>query len=193
MKVEILHMEPNWRFTLLTFPQFFDGNILKLNIVVLPRNQNPLSKAIEGDPTIPEAPSFAEANFSFEARIITHPDVLASTSPSKHVLLAVSKPSNVKKLFEVLGDKFEIKNKAAQNTFANINSPLDLDRIPEPLEKERSVKKYLPLSYRKSFNFIAPRTENAVKDDSYHCAVRDAKLNPTFPKSSEEISWGRVF
>ena len=41
-------MEPNQRFTILTFPQFFDGNILSVNVVFLPRNQNPLMNAIEG-------------------------------------------------------------------------------------------------------------------------------------------------
>ena len=39
-------METNRRFSLLTFPQSFDGNTLTLNILVLPRNQNPLEDAI---------------------------------------------------------------------------------------------------------------------------------------------------
>ncbi len=46
-------MEPNRRFTILTFPQFFDGNVLKVNVVFLPRNQNPLQGAIEGAPPSP--------------------------------------------------------------------------------------------------------------------------------------------
>ena len=43
-----------------------------------------------------------------------------------------------------------------------------------PTTLDKSVKKYLPDSYRKSFNFVAPRTPNAVTDDAYHCAVRGA-------------------
>ena len=46
-------MNQNQRFSILTFPQFYDGTELGLNIVVLPRNQNPLANAIDGEPTIP--------------------------------------------------------------------------------------------------------------------------------------------
>ena len=71
-------METNRRFSLLTFPQFFDGNTLTVNIVVLPRNQNPLQNAIIQHngitfppPVIPDAPAFADAKLAFEAKIIT--------------------------------------------------------------------------------------------------------------------------
>jgi hypothetical protein len=42
----------SWKETTIrhsTFPQFFDGNVLGIN-VFLPRNQNPLMSAIDGDP-----------------------------------------------------------------------------------------------------------------------------------------------
>ena len=38
-------MDDNQRFSILTFPQFFDGTDLGINIVFLPRNQNPLTNA----------------------------------------------------------------------------------------------------------------------------------------------------
>ena len=63
-------MEDNTRFTILSFPQGFDGNILKLNIVLLPRNQNPLTNAITLQPPIPDAPPFATANILFTANVI---------------------------------------------------------------------------------------------------------------------------
>ena len=63
-------MEKNRRFTILTFPQHFDGNKLKVNILFLPRNQNPLNKAIEGEPGIADAPAFADAQLSFVAKIV---------------------------------------------------------------------------------------------------------------------------
>ena len=44
-------MNPNQRFSILTFPQFFDGAELAVSIVVLPRDQNPLSDAIVQHPT----------------------------------------------------------------------------------------------------------------------------------------------
>ena len=99
-------------------------------------------------------------------------------------------------LFAALGDQFKISNSQVTitnnvpNTNANVNSPAD--KPPAPVKEENSVKKYLPQSYRKSFNFIAPRTKNAVTDDSYHCAVRDAQ--PPVPSPiSHAINWGRVF
>ena len=64
---------------------------------------------------------------------------------------------------------------------------------PAATTLERSVKKYLPHTYRASFNFVGPRTPNAVTDDTYHCAVRAAERNPAFKQSPEAISWGKVF
>ncbi len=41
-------MQPNQRLSIMTFPQFFDGNELHLNIVVLPRDHNPLNPILIG-------------------------------------------------------------------------------------------------------------------------------------------------
>ena len=80
-------METNRRFTLLPFPQFFDGNTLTLNIVVMPRNQNPLRAAIERNtPPIPDAPAFADAgdfaraDLRISCRSGNHNTVPAATS-----------------------------------------------------------------------------------------------------------------
>ena len=32
-----------------------------------------------------------------------------------------------------------------------------------------------------------------MTDDSYHCAVKDAKNDPNFQRSSDIVSWGKVF
>ena len=63
-------MDPNFRFSILPFPQWFDGAEIRLNVVVLPRNQNPLVLAIEATPPIPDAPAFADAQLVFEARLV---------------------------------------------------------------------------------------------------------------------------
>src|SRR5262249_34002807 len=71
-----------------------------------------------------------------------------------------------------------------------VNNPLN---DPPPAAKSGfPIRKYLPLSYRKAFNFTAPRTRAAVTDDSYHCAIRDAKKVDGFQKTPEAISWGKV-
>jgi hypothetical protein len=63
-------MDDNQRFSILTFPQFFDGTDLGINIVFLPRNQNPLTNA-DGVPPPSGAPPFADARLSFVARIVS--------------------------------------------------------------------------------------------------------------------------
>ncbi len=186
-------MEDNRRFTILTFPQYFDGTSLNLNLVFMPRNQNPLMAAIEGAfPPIKDAPAFADAKLTFEAKIVSDlsgglPNPVAASS----VALTTAQPAHQRILFEALAKHFTITNLGAHNTSTNLKSYPR--KAEDPLPVERSVKKYLPLSYRRSFNFVAPRSRNAVTDDSYFCAVRDAKPNPAFKMSPEEVSWGNVF
>ena len=177
----------NWRFTVFVLPKYFDGQKLTLSIVLLPRNQNPLSKAIE-EPGL-EAPPFAEAELKFQANIIPLEDVTAPPIPP--LSLDVATPANKKKLFEMLANKFQITNQYTINKNAYING--SSEKAPDPLSAERSVKKYLPMTYRKSFNFVAPRTPNAIIDESYRCQVRSAKPNSAFQRSPEQVSWGKVF
>ncbi|MCI0524177.1 MAG: hypothetical protein L0Y75_02850 [Acidobacteria bacterium] len=185
-------MEPNRRFSILTFPQSFDGNTLTLNIVMLPRNQNPLQPAIEQHPTIPDAPAFADAQLSFEAHIVSS----LSGFPNNHsadavIPLAAPLPANTRPLFSALASRFNVTNAGVTNTDANVNNPLN-DQ-PQKAKPGFPVRKYLPLSYRNQFNFTTPRTRAAVTDDSYHCAVRNAGRVPGFQRSPETISWGKVF
>ena len=187
-------MDQNQRFAILTFPQFFDGNVLGVNVVFLPRNQNPLMSAIEGAPPIPDgAAPFADAKLTFVARIVSGlaglPGATAALAP---VPLTITSPTSARPLFEALGEQFTIVNKGAPNTNANVNLGGE-HAAPTARTVERSVKKYLPHSYRTSFNFVGPRTPNAVTDDTYHCAVRAAERNPAFKQSLEAISWGKVF
>lgn len=62
-------MNPNQRLSIMAFPQYFDGNELQINIVVLPRDHNPLNPIIVGEELqIPNAEvAFADAGFSFGA------------------------------------------------------------------------------------------------------------------------------
>jgi hypothetical protein len=181
-------METNRRFSILTFPQFFDGARLTLNVVVLPRNQNPLLAAIEGHPSIPDgAPAFADAAFSFEAKIITGSAGFPQTLPDATRALLAPQPARARELFEALRRNFDIEGASNPNT--SINGKADAAKAVE-----QSVKKYLPDSYRTSFNFTTPRSPgNGVTDDSYHCAVRGAGLVPGFKQSTDTVSWGRVF
>lgn len=185
-------MKLNRRFSILTFPQFFDGTSLSLRIVVLPRNQNPLRPAIEQDAVIPDAPPFATASLSFDAHIITGLGSFPMTPPDDSRSLETDVPARAEELFIALGKNFDIKNLDQINN-ASAFSAVGAEHANDAVAPERSVKKYLPVSYRKSFNFTTPRTPNAVTDDSYHCAVRGAGIVPGFKPSDDTISWGKVF
>ena len=185
-------MEQNQRFALLTFPQFFDGNVLALNIVFLPRNQNPLTAAIVGAAPIADAPAFADARLSFVARIVSGQAGMPGSVPAlPPAPLTTAAPGNARKLFEALAEQFSIGNKSAVNDNGTVNQVGK--GAPAPRALAQSVKKYLPETYRKSFNFVTPRTDNAVSDDAYRCAVRNTTDNPGFTRSKDEINWGQVF
>jgi hypothetical protein len=183
-------MEDFQRFSILTFPQAFEGASLTVNIVVLPRNQNPLVSAIDDEPTLAGAPAFADAKLSFVARVVSGLAGLPGAVPALAPRAApVVQPASARAIFEALGQQFVVANLGALNSEANLKAKA----APAATSVERSVKKYLPLSYRSAFNFVAPRTPNAVTDDAYHCAVRDAAPVAGFKRTPEAISWGQVF
>ncbi len=182
-------MEDNTRFTILTFPQYFGGASIKLNIVFLPRNQNPLTNAITMHPTIADAPPFASANLSFVAKVIDSLENFPVTTLPFQPLTVTTQPSGDRiGLFDTLASQFSITNIGALNTNTNVINA----KNKTALAVDQSVKKYLPITYRKSFNFTTP-VQNAVIDDSYHCAMRKTGNNAGFTPSGDTINWGQVF
>src|SRR6266571_5320763 len=127
-------MKTNRRFSLLAFPQLYDGAKLALNIVVLPRNQNPLSPAIEQNATIPDAPPFAEAKLKFAAKAITglggFPNSLAAaaTHPLATVASAIAPD-----LFSALGKLFDINNLGQSNKNLDGNADKRNAAVPQAL------------------------------------------------------------
>src|SRR4051812_39974294 len=110
-------MKTNRRFSLLAFPQLYDGAKLSLNIVVLPRNQNPLAPAIEQNATIPDARTpFAQANLKFSAKVISglagFPNSLSAATTRALVTTA---PTMAPDLFAALGKLFDIDNLRQNN------------------------------------------------------------------------------
>jgi hypothetical protein len=193
-------MNADQRFSILTFPQFFDGEELRLNIVFMPRDQNPLADAITDHPVIKgdvSRPPFADAHLVFRANIfdslIDHPH----NFPPVQAPLEVVAPANPRAIFEALAAVPEL-----EITELTENSNLALDKLAQNNPKlkpsdaratELTVKKYLPRSYRKAFHFTRPRHKNLVTDNSYHCAVKEAQFVPGFERSTNAVSWGKVF
>ena len=183
-------MNPNQRFSILTFPQHFDGKKLNVNIVVLPRDQNPLSKAIEEHPTIGDAAPFAEARMSFTANIFSGLSVFPHNhAPIAGIPLDTKPPQNAEEIFKALASQLKITNLNTTNRNEDLPDIASETTRPEAL----TVHKYLPKSYRKAFNYTTPRHKNAVTDDSYHCAIKGGKKVADFKRSSEWVSWGKVY
>jgi hypothetical protein len=187
-------MDANRRFSLMPFPQFFDGRTLRLNIVVMPRDHNPLAPAIEGAPGIPDpGKAFADARLSFDARVVSGlADFPNTLSPGATLDAPTVAPAKARAVFEAIAASLQIDNFGTLNT-NNVVEALGSRHKPPPPKSGLPVRKYLPLSYRGTFNFTTPRTKAAVTDDTYHCALRDATPVKPFTKTPESISWGKVF
>jgi hypothetical protein len=166
----------NARISILTFPQQWQGNVLKLRVLVMPRNFNPLI----ADQVAPGTPAWVDASMALRARLITdgekYPSILEGDESFS--LPGVAMPANVRPIF-----------KDIEQQLGGITSTQKLQGV-KPNERAR---KYLPQSYRSSFNFTTPRTKDAAIDDSYQCTIRDKKpIDPTF-ESKYDLSWGKVF
>ncbi|MEO7314342.1 MAG: hypothetical protein ABIW47_04090 [Ginsengibacter sp.] len=188
------------RFTLLAFPQSVDATgKLFVNLVFLPRNISPLDPVtLEGGGT---APAFAGANPVFTIKVGKNPNEFPGKLPlapdeimppmdalvySTQVETIYKTLKEAKKADGITPKYFDIDESRSSDKTTEWAAPL-------PVDKSLAIRKYLPVSYRKSFNFTAPRIPNAVTDDSYHCAMRDETPDPDFKKGDGIVSWGKVY
>ncbi|MBC6365279.1 hypothetical protein [Algoriphagus sp. AK58] len=180
-------MEPNRLLTLMALPQEFDGVNLKINIVVIPRNANPednWSVTLQGS-TI-QVPGFSNFHPEFSLSIVKGTSEFPIEAPGNPAFTPIAVPVSV--------DQAIHKAQLIKQVAESFNLPIgdDLDVMPAPTHVSKTIKKYLPVSYRSSFNFTQPRHPNAVTDDSYECAIREQKpVAPLPPKG--KLSWGKVF
>lgn len=164
------------KLSIMAFPQKQVGASLFLNVLCVVRNFDPLvDNAITGF-----SPAWVDANLRLQAMVIDsltdYPRLDLAAVP--HDLPAVQMAPEAAGVFNALKSRFKItRTDRADNT------------------KVRDVKKYLPQTYRQSFNFIAPRNKNiGMVGDEYHCAVKkNPAPDPTFKQSADDTSWGKVF
>ncbi|MBA2498287.1 MAG: hypothetical protein H0V30_01015 [Chitinophagaceae bacterium] len=184
-------MEANRRYTLMCFPQGFDGNILKINIVLIPRNMDPFDPIPTGMPApVDMAISFADMQPKFEAGIINRLDEFPWSNATAPGRIPIFEPLTVTEAT----DKAAIL-KAIAKDFEGRITLTGTDKAEDAIKTNdisRSVKKYLPESYRESFNFTSPRHPNATTDDSYHCALRTDK-KPVITAPIMDVSWGQLY
>ena len=175
-------------YSLLLFPQSFRNGKLSFNIMVLPRNIN-LFQSYDG------LPSFAEADFQFDLKIINSLDGLPlTTSPTiveQPVIeqLPTQKYSLLKSIIEqmerndnlrISEDPFQTKDEGFEKAITN-------------LQAGKRIRKYLPHSYRNSHNFTTSRTKFAIIDDEYQCTIKNDKKEYTDESTQRPyISWGKL-
>lgn len=180
-------MESNRLLTLIALPQEFDGVNLKVNIVVIPRNANPESNwnvAVEGSSI--SVPGFSNFHPEFSFSVVRGTSEFPIEAPGNPAFTPIAVPVAV--------DKAIHKSDLIKQVASSFNLPIGdaLDKMPSPIPVEKTIKKYLPISYRRSFNFTQPRHPNAVTDDSYSCAIREQKP-PANISPKNKLSWGKVF
>jgi hypothetical protein len=180
------------KLRILTFPQRIAGRHLEIRVLLLP-TERLLSHLVDvpsqADPgtTVP-LPAFLTGSLGLEMDAIQG---LASYPFSDPALLAADGitvqslptdaafPAHLLELYEGLRAQFEIT--PAGNGAPSVAANTD------------GINKYLPESYRTSFNFTNPRTEFARTDDGYYCAIRrSSKRNELFRPTGNGVSWGRV-
>ncbi len=187
-------MEAKRRYSTMVFPQGFDGNILSLNIVLIPRNQDPFVPYNTGLVAPPTATAFANLVPQFEIAVANGLDEW----PIGNATAAGQVPVKIPVTVTEATNKFQLLQGIATELGAKINmdgsSADKTDKAPDtPLPENQSVQKYLPETYRNAFNFTSPRHPNAKLDDSYHCALKkDTPKDPTW-KNNDDLSWGQVF
>ena len=187
----------NTRFTLMAFPQGVDNaGLLSLNIVFIPRNISPLEKITTLYNPL-SATAFVDVQPSFVAMVVNNPDEFPGKVPANERvtdIAALLYPPEISKLYKTLKDAIYPDGKLK---YFDIDEERSTGKVgaqsaPVAVDLSSSVKKYLPVSYRKAFNFTAPRTPNAVIDDSYLCAIRGQKPPAPFVPDNK-VSWGKVY
>ncbi len=173
------------KLRILTFPQRIEGTQLEVNVLVLPTTSSlnitiPFPSMDNPANTI-QLPQFINAKpdlrLNLIAGVANYPFTTVATD-KPHV--DINFPANLPNKYEGLAGQFEI-------------DPFPSAGAGGPKDYSEGIKKYLPESYRSSFNFTNPRTPYAKTDDSYQCAMKKpAKVDYLFKNSSNKISWGRV-
>jgi hypothetical protein len=159
--------------SLMMFPQRWNPvtGTLQIRLAALPFT-NPLAPLAAGEA------AFADTDLSLQTRIIpslAHLPKSADANPP--VGLPAKLRPNRRALFEHLRARFKIA----------VAPP-----APPVLLGSRRVKKYLPASYRESFDFSGPQHAFVSTDQSYRCAFESAQtVNPNL-KPEDRVTWGEV-
>src|SRR5262245_46262966 len=157
------------RLSLLPFPQFWDGNSLKVRFLCLPKGDPLLT------PLKPGLPEFANSNMVFQANLIgslRHLPVRGDATPVGPLVPVVA-PDNKAALFAELTNQFNITGV----------------RVPSVKPKFR---KSLTESYRALVG-NRRRSTYLVDSEEFACALHQgAQDQPDPVVLSDSVTWGKV-
>ena len=163
--------------SILTFPQAWQNNQLTLRVLIIPRNIDP---TLAGE-IAPGTPAWCDATLALRAHFVLDPEKYPSITEADKIfdLNNIVMPADTATIFNEIATQL-----------GGIKSTGKLEKA----ESYHRTRKYLPESYRNSFNFTAPRTKDAAIDDAYHCAIKENRdINPAFVPTVNSLSWGKVF
>ncbi|WP_316829605.1 hypothetical protein [Pedobacter aquatilis] len=179
-------MEPN--LCILTFPQYYKNGRITFNIVIIPRNLNPLLPLQTG------LPAFADAKILFKAMIINSLDglPLSGSAIQSTSLIIENQITSSREVWEALKVQMEasdgMKINDAESAKAEQRAAHAIDKY-----KNVSIRKYLPESYRTSFNYVRSRSRYAITGDDYSCAIKNKNPESTDRNTQRDVlSWGKV-
>lgn len=178
----------NEKLRILCFPQRVEGDRLDVNALLMPTQRLLYARASFTSQLNPGntvlLPSFIGANLMLDLKAIRGlSDYPFSSEPAETFETAASLPNNLVPIYEGLAEQFKI----------DLNAPTPIVGAEAPWADSDGLRKYLPVSYRSAFNFTVPRTEFALTDDSYYCAIKRApKPDTSFIPSPDVVTWGRA-
>lgn len=154
-----------------------DTRVLSIRLLVAPTG-NPLEPLLAVPPALP---AFADSQLAFRISISDSIAALPQrTLIDQTVDTARAGVPDARAIFTAIKAALPVPDGAAGDTFA--------EQAPDTTRK---LKKYLPRSYRQSFDFVQPRTSLAVLDDSYHCLIQcPPDTLPPLPEN--KIGWGEA-
>ena len=170
---------PAAKITLVPYLQKWDHAARKLHIrMLVAPTGSPLEPMLSSPAGVP---SFADCSLAFRVSIS---DTVGALPQRTLVDQTIDTPRagapDARTIFTAIKSALEIPDGAAGDTFS--------EQRPDAVKQ---LRKYLPRSYRQSFDFVQPRTSLAVTDDSYHCLV-NCPPDALPPLPDTVIGWGEA-
>lgn len=184
------------KLSILTFPQKAEAGNLHINILLIPRNINPLLPMDVNDPPnnpIPVLPVFADTTAAFKGMIINSLDglpLIANVSLQRTASL-IDPITSSRNVWEALKQQIQSSDGLVVDDTETADPKNSADKSLSDYDKVQ-IKKYLPETYRSAFNFTKSRTRYAVTDDEYQCAVQNKSSDIDKKTNREKISWGKA-